>query len=57
MFLKKSLTDDTISQFKLQGDKLADALFDFVKHEFDFDSLETGAEDGEDNDDGIDSLL
>lgn len=39
MFINKSVEDETISQYKVQGNKLVAALTDFVEKEFDFDEL------------------
>ena len=37
MFIQKSIADETISQYKVQGVKLANALVNFIENEFDLD--------------------
>jgi len=39
MFIHKSVQDETISQYKVQGKKLVKALIDFADHEFDYIGL------------------
>ena len=56
MFIHRAVADETISQYKVQGEKLAALLIDFVEHEFSFDALED-VDDLDDDDDDIDSIL
>lgn len=59
MFIYRAIEDETISQYKLQGEKLADALLSFLENEFDFagnDDAVSQANDDDDDDD-IDSIL
>ena len=59
MFIHKSVQDETISQYKVQGTKLVQALIDFVDHEFDFIGLEEDADCDNDleEDDDLEGLL
>ena len=56
MFIQKSMSDETISQYKLQGGKLVFALINFVEKEFDYDEMANNFADADD-DDEIDDLL
>lgn len=56
MFIQKSMSDETISQYKLQGGKLVFALINFVEKEFDYDEMANNFADADDDDD-IDNLL
>ena len=38
MFLHRAVEDESISQYKVQGSKLATALLDFIENEFDYQS-------------------
>lgn len=61
MFLQKSVQDETISQYKLQGTKLIDALVKFVKEQHGLsstDAVQQEEDDGDDEgDDIVDELL
>ena len=50
------MSDETISQYKLQGGKLVFALINFVEKEFDYDEMANNFADADD-DDEIDDLL
>ena len=59
MFLHRAVEDETISQYKIQGAKLAQAVIDFVENDFDFQGNQLYEEDpvdSEDEDD-IESIL
>lgn len=62
MFIQRTIEDETISQYKLQGVKLADALLSFIENEFDFADQEssqgpTAEAANDEDDDDIDSIL
>ena len=54
IFIQKSVENETISQYKVQGSKLVKALLDFVNNEFDYVSA-TNYDDADDED--MDDLL
>ena len=51
MFIQKSVADETISQYKLQGAKLVDALLKFIREEYSLSIDATDIQHGEDHQD------
>lgn len=59
MFIQKSVDDEVISQYKVQGPNLINALFKFVEEEHGFLSTEAGQEAASEDEDEdiVDELL
>ena len=64
LFVRKSVQDETISQYRPQGSQLVTALLDFIEKDFSFDAIQeevdqfaATAEDNEEEEDDIDSIL
>ena len=57
MFIQKSVADETISQYSLQGVKLVNALITFVRDEYALSGEADGGNDDDEEDDIVDELL
>ena len=59
MFIQKSVSDETISQYKVQGSKLVNSLITFIKEEYSQQSQLESHDDDESGDEAdiVDELL
>ena len=59
MFIQKSVSDETISQYKVQGSKLVNSLITFIKEEYSQQSQLESRDDDESGDEAdiVDELL